>query len=119
MPTPTWDQIERFISTTGLAAFLVVIGMLAFVGMARAVWVFLRPLIAAWFEKQLRWFEAQIELVEHLIARMHNSDEYETSKRKAFISLGKAVHEATDDDKKPSVKRHIDEMRLHLGDEDE
>lgn len=119
MPLPSWDQIERFIGTTGLAAFLVLAAMFGVSVGVRAAWFFLKPMIADWFTKQLKWFEKQIELVEQLITRMHNSDEYEASKRRAFISLGKAVHASADDDKKPTVKQHIDDMRMHLNDEDD
>jgi hypothetical protein len=114
---PSWEQVDRFIATTGLAAFLVLAAMFGIAFAVRAAWFFFKPLIADWFAKQLRWFEKQIELVETLIKRLHNSDDYEDSKRKAFVSLGKAVLASADEDKRRDVKNHIDDMRQHLNED--
>ena len=111
---PSWDQAEKFIGTTGLAAFLVVCALFCFAYGLRAAWQFMKPWIARWFEKQIEWFDSQIKLVNQLLDRLHSHDTYEEKKKKAFISLGKAVHAAAPDDKAAKVKVHIDEMHDHF-----
>jgi glutamate racemase len=116
---PTWEQAEKFIGTTGLAAFLVVCFLFAIAYGVRAAWHFLKPWISRWFEKQIQWFDSQIKLVEQLIDRLRNHDSYEEKKRKAFLALGRAVHAASPDEKAAMVKRHIDEMHEHFDIEQE
>lgn len=114
---PTIEQAERFISTTGLAAFIVVVAVFGIGLGVRAAWSFVKPLIAAWFAEQVKWFQAQTALMAEFIAYMQLTTKQHRQDRKAFMSIGKAIHEAADDTKKPAVKIHVDDLAQHFDDD--
>lgn len=66
MPQPTWEQIERFIGTTGLAVFLIVMAVLCFVGTVvpfcvwgvRAAWSWLKPWLERMFASQIAMYDS-------------------------------------------------------------
>lgn len=69
MPQPTWEQIERFIGTTGLAVFLIVMAVLCFVGTVvpfcvwgvRAAWSWLKPWLERMFQSQINMYDSITE----------------------------------------------------------
>lgn len=114
---PTFEQAERFINTTGLAAFIVVVFIFSVAFGIRGAWQFLKPHIARWFDEQIRWFQAQTALMAEFIAYMQLMTKQHRQDRKAFISLGRAIHESASDEKKPAVKIHVDDIAQHFEDE--
>jgi hypothetical protein len=114
---PTWTEAERFITTTGLAVFIVVVTIIGFAIAVRAAWSFVKPLIASWFAEQVKWFQAQTALMAEFIAYMQLTTKQHRQDRKAFISLGRAIHESASDEKKPAVKIHVDDLAQHFEDE--
>jgi hypothetical protein len=111
---PTWEQAERFITTSGLAALLVLAFIAGVACAVRGAWHFGKPLIEKWFNKQTEWFDKQITLVDSIITQLTHFKEGERSQNRAMASLGRAIQAASPDEKAVIVKKHIDEMHTHL-----